>query len=525
MSVIGSRQFVDLACVTLLLSKRLQNANLEVTMKRPTRFPFSGKTRLRQQRGGQPNDRWTARLIGFGLGLSLLAVAGQSACAQTAVTSTAPARKELLFQESKDVLSNPERGFYWPVTTGRIRALGNLRPQGITLLFVESDLREFKERDLSPEKLTEIKEALTVARREGLKVIFRAAYGFTGRDYRADPKDLNRILGHIRQISAILSEQADVVCGVQAGMLGPWGEWHGSNWGDPPSLEARRSVLFGWLDALPTAIMVDIRRPMFIRDIYATEPGGSTLTAETAYSGSRLSRTGFHDDSFLSLPSDSGTFVEEGWDRQRELEWCNQHGRFTPSGGETVPTSAPTPIMQVVREMALFHTSYLNIAYHKGTLEGWKKTEYQGENGFQHVARRLGYRFVAQRLRYASEVKAGEGVRFELTLSNVGFASPHLPREVSFSLIQSDRQVAGRTVLTTSDPRRWDPEAGTITLQGEIPVSTGPQSGKCQLVMQLSDPAPSLRDDGRYAIRLANQNIAFIEATGWNVLADDIEIR
>jgi hypothetical protein len=335
---------------------------------------------------------------------------------------------------------------------------------------------------------------------------------------------MDRILEHVRQLGAVLTENADVLCGVQAGMLGPWGEWHGSNWGDPPALEARRKVLFAWLDALPVSISVDIRRPMFIRDICADEPGGSTLSEKTGYSGSRLSRTGFHDDSFLALPSDSGTFVEPGWDRQRELKWCSQHGRFTPSGGETVPTSAPTPIGQVVTEMEQFHTSYLNIAYHTGTLDRWRQAEYQGENGFQHISRRLGYRLVAERLRYPAKAKSGETCHLEITLTNSGFASPHLPRQVAFALAPGDGKAARLVVLKDADPRRWGPEAGTVTLRGEISVPADAKPGKWQLMIQLADPSPSLHDDGRYAIRLANEAIVFIEQTGWNILADDIAI-
>jgi hypothetical protein len=458
-----------------------------------------------------------------GLGVLMFAIQLYGADAP-AVAATA-VQKERVFRESREIFPNPERGFYSPVNTGRMKKLDGLRQQGISLLFAETDLREFKERDLTSEKLAEVREALAAARRAGLKVIFRAAYGYTGRDYRADPKDMDRILGHIRQMGEVLTGNADVLCGVQAGMLGPWGEWHGSNWGDPPSLEARRKVLFAWLDALPAPITVDIRRPMFIRDIYADEPGGSTLTEKTAYSGSRLSRTGFHDDSFLALPSDSGTFVEAGWDRRRELEWCSQHGRFTPSGGETVPTSAGTPISQVLSEMELFHTSYLNIAYHSGTLALWRQAEHQGENGFQQIARRLGYRFVAQRLRYPVQIKSGESCRIELTLTNVGFASPHLTREVAFALAPGDGKPARRVVLTDADPRWWGPEAGTITVRGEISAPADLPPGRCQLMIQLSDPSPSLHDDGRYAIRLANEDIAFVEQTGWNILADDIVIH
>jgi hypothetical protein len=456
------------------------------------------------------------------LGVLMLVIQLHGADAPAAAATAA--LKERIFHESQAIFPNPERGFYSPANTRRMRNLDGLRQQGISLVFAETDLREFKESDLSPEKLAEIPAALAAVRRAGLKVIFRAAYGFTGRDYRADPKDMDRILGHIRQMGAVLTENADVLCGVQAGILGPWGEWHGSNWGDPPSLEARRKVLFGWLDSLPAPITVDIRRPMFIRDIFADEPGGSTLTEKTAYSGSRLSRTGFHDDSFLALPSDSGTFVESGWDRRRELEWCSQHGRFTPSGGETVPNSLRTPISQVVTEMELFHTSYLNIAYHSGTLNGWRQAEFRGENGFQQIARRLGYRFVAQRLRYPAKVKSGETCRFELTLTNVGFASPHLPREVAFALAQGDGEPARRVVLKEADPRRWGAEAGTITLREEIPVPANSPAGPWKLLFQLADPSPSLHDDGRYAIRLANDDIVFSEQTGWNVLADDIVI-
>ncbi len=76
-----------------------------------------------------------------------------------------------------------------------------------------------------------------------------------------------------------------------------------------------------------------------------------------------------------------------------------------------------------------------------------------------------------------------------------------------------------------ADPRRWSPEAGTITIQGEIPVPGDWPSGKSRLMIRLADPSPTLRDDGRYAIRLANQDIVFVEQTGWNTLTDDIEIN
>ena len=123
------------------------------------------------------------------------------------------------------------------------------------------------------------------------------------------------------------------------------------------------------------------------------------------------------------------------------------------------------------------------------------------------------------------KAKPDETCRIELTLTNVGFASPHLPREVAFALAPGNARngtPTRRFILKDADPRRWGSDAGVITLRGEIPVPIDVRPGKWQLMIQLADP--SLRDDGRYAIRLANKDIEFIEATGWNILADDLAI-
>src|SRR4051812_5249858 len=420
-----------------------------------------------------------------------------------------PAWREIRYREGFQTFPNPERGFYAPRMSHRIGRLEGLRQRGITLLLVEVDLKAFKERDLSREKLDEVRQAFAAARQHGLKAIVRFAYGFTGRDYRSDPKDMDRILGHIRQLGKVFRENRDVLYGVQAGFLGPWGEWHGSNWGDPPSLQARRSVLFALLDAVPEPVTVHVRRPMFIRDIFAGEPGGAELTEATAYGDSRLSRVGWHDDALLSLPTDMGTYAERGWDRERELRWCADHGRFTPFGGETVPSSARTPIDQVVRELELLHATYLNSSYHRGTLEGWKKAAYQDGTGYEHIERRLGYRLVADGLRITKAVNPGGTLRVELDLRNVGFAAPHMPRQVALVLSQSDPTHRG--ALSDADPRRRTPEAGTVTLRGDMPIPADTRVGRWRLALQLADPSPSLSGDGRYAIRLASEGIPFDE--------------
>lgn len=429
--------------------------------------------------------------------------------------------KVTIFKDSSHPVINPERGFYSPRMSDRMNDLSNLRSQGISLVMVEMNLRDFKERPVSPEKLDELRRAFGDARLNGLKVIFRAAYGFTNRDYRADPTDMNQILSHIHQLGVVLSENRDVLFVIQAGFLGPWGEWHGSNWGDPPSLEARRSVLFGLLDAVPSPIYVVVRRPMFIRDIFSLESVYQMLDVKAAFSGSRLSRTGYHDDSFLDLPDDSGTFVEPGWDRQRELQWCENHNRYTPFGGETVGTVQKTPIEQVMKEMEMFRPTYLNIAYHPKTLDFWRQSTVGDVNVFNQINCRLGYRLVAKKLLYPSQVHPGETVHCELTLRNTGYTAPMMPREVAIVLSQGvDIQ---RIVLQDVDLRRWLPENGDIVLKTDIQVPDHFTNGTCRLALHMPDSSSGLKEDARYAIQLANEDLSFNLQTGWNVLAEDIQ--
>jgi len=79
------------------------------------------------------------------------------------------------------------------------------------------------------------------------------------------------LLNHISQLSPVLTSNQDAILAVQAGFVGPWGEWHSStNFGD--DLEGRRDVVGGLLDAVPERI-VQIRTPLHKRKLYAVDAG------------------------------------------------------------------------------------------------------------------------------------------------------------------------------------------------------------------------------------------------------------
>jgi hypothetical protein len=294
-------------------------------------------------------------------------------------------------------------------------------------------------------------------------------------------------------MAEVLARHAPWVFAVQAGMLGPWGEWHGSNHGVTPSLEARRAVMEGWLAGLPAQVFLQIRRPMFLRD--------AGMDAD-------FRRIGWHNDALLANPDDMGTYAENGWDRWRELSWCAENLGGVPFGGETVPASESTPPDQVLRELAMLHASYLNINYHGGTLDRWRREITTEGSLFQTVERRLGYRIIARSLNLT-----GDGSSGEIILQNTGFARPPGARRVELGLAGSGTGgTISDTVTLDADANSW--HAGkTIRLPFRFPT---PIRGRW-LAARIADAAPELAEDGRYAIRIMSKRLRFDEISGWNV--------
>lgn len=395
------------------------------------------------------------------------------------------------FRDTSEVVLNPERGFYVQCAAEEMIDFAALYRDGIRLVLLTLDLKRHRDRPLDDAKLERLDLALKAVRAAGLKVIFRAAYGFTDADYRVDPKDLGLIRQHIARMAALLSRHAPVVWAVQVGMLGPWGEWHDSNHGDPPSLEARRMVMDAWLEGLPATIFLQVRRPMFLRDLFPKrdDPG--------------LLRTGWHDDALLALPDDMGTFSEPGWDRKRELEWSSAQAIKTPFGGETVPASEATLAEQVLRELKLLKISYLNRGYHPGTLNGWRGMESGGRNVFAEVEARLGHRWAVSRISSAGS---------PIELVNTGFAPVYSSRKAEIAWLDpASMKPVGPVFASDVDLKG---AAGKLGIPFKLPaVPAGAVLG-----LRFPDSAESLREDGRYALHLVGPKIRFDEKSGWNVI-------
>lgn len=421
------------------------------------------------------------------------------------------------YAASQEVFCNPERGIFThqefhsadrhALTPEFLRGL---RSQGISLVFCGFVMEDYRTCLIPDSYLERVRTTLALLRAEGLKAVVRFSYSFSENDRPWDvPWSLTR--QHIAQLRPLLQDNADVIAVLEAGFVGVWGEWYYTeNYVFEPRSAAdyapRREVLDALLEALPSSRCVVVRYP----DAKLRTLGigyADTLTAATAFDGSPRSRIGFHNDGFLATSDDYGTFQNKS-DARR---YWMQETRFLPMGGETAKLSSYCSVDNASKQFANYHWSYLNRDYHPDVIGKWRD-----EGLYPTIERRLGYRLLLSEAQFTASPKAGEPYSVNLTLRNVGWASPFNAHTVEL-VWQNVRYPRCCYVLPVSrDVRTW--EAGSrpfLSLRMVLPASM--PEGDYRIALRIADPMPTLAARPAYAIRLANEDV-WDEATGTNIL-------
>lgn len=241
----------------------------------------------------------------------------------------------------------------------------------------------------------------------------------------------------------------------------------------------------------PKSRMVVVRYPSLKRDLFKRR---DSLRPDEAYLETVISRTGHHNDCFLSSENDVGTYGREDDTREEEVAYLAQETLHTLFGGETCASHNFNDSERTLKELALLHATYLNKEYHPEVLKKW-----QTQNCYQEVSRRLGARFALK----SGSIK-DKTVTF--TLENLGFAALYNTRPAFLVLDQGETI---KKIPLSSDPRLWKP-AQPIKITQDLDLSKVKRLG-----LWLPDQAKSLRKDPRYALRLANQK-TWDEKTGIN---------
>ncbi|MDR1426595.1 MAG: DUF4832 domain-containing protein, partial [Bifidobacteriaceae bacterium] len=407
-------------------------------------------------------------------------------------------------------IANPGRGWYMEVPSDSRSGFATLAAQGVNVSLMTVNLKSFTSSAISAAKLAEVRTAFAAARQHGISVVFRAAYDFSGKS-KPEPTSLSRIESHIAQFAPVFAENEDLLLAIQAGFLGPWGEWHSSRFGDPPSLDAQRAVVEALAAAAPVSIPIQVRRPMFIRGIL----GGQTLRPDQAFDGSLASRLGYHDDCLASDQRDVGTYVDPQYTRTAELAWANNHLIATPFAAESCAMSSYSDAPNILNELEQLHAQTLNLDYYPGVIAKWRKSTWSGSNVFDTIARSLGYRFVGTGVGVASQAHAGGALRVRLDLQNKGFGNLLQRHDVEIVLTSGSQTYVAPVDV---DPRSWRKEAGLLTYDWYFSLPSDLAAGQWTVSLALPSSYPALRSRPAFAIRLANVG-TWMAGEGRNVLA------
>lgn len=416
--------------------------------------------------------------------------------------------------ESDEIFPNPERGFYAPINYKMAsgaplsqNAINTQRLLNKTLFYMGFYLTDYLESDISEEYLSLIRATMQSLREGGAKCIMRFAYSDSEAEkpWDATPEIVQR---HIQNVAPILQEYGDVIMVLQAGFVGVWGEWYYTNnfKMNPVKKEdyaLRKQVVDAMLKALPKDRSVALRTPKFKMMMYADSYADS-LTVETAHNQSDLARLSCFNDCFGASSNDMGTF-----DGRESRKYWMADTKFVFMGGETCAKSIYCTCEASLKDMEDYHWTYLNKDYNRTVLDSWRKDDCMDE-----IERRLGYRLSLSDVYHTpgTDIAAGEDLRLVLKLINTGFSAPINPRGVELILVDDN---GNKWVYEQkgSDPRYWFAgETATLDLNLPIPENA---SGKCSIYLNLPDPKPTLHDNPRFSIRLANANI-WEESTGYN---------
>lgn len=464
-------------------------------------------------------------------GLTIAAVAGSTINENTTLYAkwTPVATGDVTYTADNSIFPNPERGFYehieQTVTTGTNSSnlsdsyFTNGKAAGRSLILRLYYLNNFRETaTLTQSVIDLINTDMQKLRDKGFKCILRFAYTNTASDNPSENKDASPAIwqAHLAQLKSTLAANADVIYVVQAGFLGAWGEWYYSSQGKGESIPmaTKTNLINQLLDAVPASRVVQLRTPKFKTDYLGSN---AALTSAEAYKTTAKARLGHHNDAFLNGDENQGTYENVTADKAYIAQEC----LYVPVGGETNHDDDASTINthatgdKAVAEMANLHYSYLNQGYSHAVTDLWRSTGH-----FDIMSRNLGYRFQLQAGTFSDEAVAGGTMAVNMTLKNVGYAPLYYERPAYIVLKNASNTYS---LKLSSDPRSWQPNGATTTINETLTIPASVAPGTYNLYLHLPDASASLAAKPAFAVRFANTDI-WESATGYNKLNAQIVV-
>lgn len=471
----------------------------------------------------------TAAAAGVALGLGTIRV------------RPAQAASKAFTYDASTIFPNPERGWFYPVPPDYYnnttmphegldyepsyelneQMLAQKRSEGMSLVRKYYLLYEWRSSYIPQSYFDEhLLYDFDLVRRNGFKLIPRFAYVWNVDDY--DDTDATRdwILRHIDQIAPILNNNIDVLAHMEAAFIGYYGEWHTSKSGNLTSNQTlnqnSRDIYAAVMDAVPKERMVLMRYVKHLRELYPT-----ALTASQAYDTSDQARTGMHDDSFMYDKYHRGGYAywsEEEYQKERDYQqrmtdWAPMSGE--PSGDDGSGYVFQDPISELEKMNWRMMNSDWYEARRDGVYDYWKQNDYYDE-----MNRRFGYRFALEgSATYSGWVRPNGTFNMSFAVRNRGFGAPYNVRLADLVVrhAATGKEYYRSMYYQIADPKRWQPGSSyPVNVSGRLPF--GAPVGTYKVFLSFPDSRSMLSGDGRYSIRLANNETTWESAKGYNAL-------
>ena len=283
------------------------------------------------------------------------------------------------FIESKEIIINPDQGFYRPVrVTMTPDSFSSKKGNPDQLYHLGCDIGQFsgkvnsdkKDKKLTEKVLNGLDDYLNSIKLQNKNAIIRFAYDYDG-EKDMEPS-LSMILKHIEQLGPIINKHLDVLTAVEAGMIGPWGEMHSS---EMATEENKAKILKYWLENTKD-IQILTRTPKTIYAYFGkTEKEIDDIKIDKSDIAYRL---GLFNDCVFSNEKDYGTFK----DREKETKWLSTQNDHLAYGGEVCAEHVMNNLEMCLPEMYLLSLSYLNYEYNKKVIiEKWQNLRYNSTLG------------------------------------------------------------------------------------------------------------------------------------------------
>lgn len=314
--------------------------------------------------------------------------------------------------------SNPSRGFYHVFTYDLTEKeaeedwVWSLQ-KNERLALVLLDIGKCADRALSETELAKAERIFSFFQQHHMQMIVRAVYDRDGHGMEREPRTIDLVCTHMRQLGPLFLQFSSVILTVQGLFIGSWGEMHDSGYLEKPQLLQLYETL---VEATGGAVCISVRKPQYQR-LLARADG--------------MVCTGLFDDAILGSDTDMGTFgwIDDCSDRQimwtphYELDFIREQAARTPVGGEVLSGALASPWEDVLERMRLMQLTYLNRVHEPAVWDAWSRMRSETVDRLtraEYVETYLGYRYVLFGVELLLDPKRGEQI--SVTVKNTGFA-------------------------------------------------------------------------------------------------------